>query len=234
MRDIHEARILAVEDDPTLREVVCELIEREGFREVRGAGTVADALTTFSTWRPDLLLIDIMLPDGNGFDLLRSIRQTSQVPAIILLARDEDEARLRGLGLGADDYVTKPFLPRELLLRISAVLRRTYGAGDSPRLLRLGRTTVDMGSGEVSKASGARETLTSKEYAILERLARSRGLIVTTDDLARAAWGDDYGYGNALMVHVRRLREKVEDDPSRPQWILTTRGLGYRLAKEEG
>lgn len=234
MRDIHEARILAVEDDPTLREVVCELIEREGFREVRGAGTVADALTTFSTWRPDLLLIDIMLPDGNGFDLLRSIRQTSQVPAIILSARDEDEARLRGLGLGADDYVTKPFLPRELLLRISAVLRRTYGAGDSPRLLRLGRTTVDMGSGEVSKASGARETLTSKEYAILERLARSRGLIVTTDDLARAAWGDDYGYSNALMVHVRRLREKVEDDPSRPQWILTTRGLGYRLAKEEG
>ena len=234
MRDIHEARILAVEDDPTLREVVCELIEREGFREVRGAGTVADALTTFSTWRPDLLLIDIMLPDGNGFDLLRSIRQTSQGPAIILSARDEDEARLRGLGLGADDYVTKPFLPRELLLRISAVLRRTYGAGDSPRLLRLGRTTVDMGSGEVSKASGARETLTSKEYAILERLARSRGLIVTTDDLARAAWGDDYGYGNALMVHVRRLREKVEDDPSRPQWILTTRGLGYRLAKEEG
>lgn len=234
MRDIHEARILVVEDDPTLREVVCELIEREGFREVRGAGTVADALTTFSTWRPDLLLIDIMLPDGNGFDLLRSIRQTSQVPAIILSARDEDEARLRGLGLGADDYVTKPFLPRELLLRISAVLRRTYGAGDSPRLLRLGRTTVDMGSGEVSKASGARETLTSKEYAILERLARSRGLIVTTDDLARAAWGDDYGYGNALMVHVRRLREKVEDDPSRPQWILTTRGLGYRLAKEEG
>lgn len=234
MRDIHEARILAVEDDPTLREVVCELIEREGFREVRGAGTVADALTTFSTWRPDLLLIDIMLPDGNGFDLLRSIRQTSQVPAIILSARDEDEARLRGLGLGADDYVTKPFLPRELLLRISAVLRRTYGAGDSPRLLRLGRTTVDMGSGEVSKASGARETLTSKEYAILERLARSRGLIVTTDDLARAAWGDDYGYGNALMVHVRRLREKVEDDPSRPQWILATRGLGYRLAKEEG
>lgn len=234
MRDIHEARILAVEDDPTLREVVCELIEREVFREVRGAETVADALTTFSTWHPDLLLIDIMLPDGNGFDLLRSIRQTSQVPAIILSARDEDEARLRGLGLGADDYVTKPFLPRELLLRISAVLRRTYGAGDSPRLLRLGRTTVDMGSGEVSKASGARETLTSKEYAIFERLARSRGLIVTTDDLARAAWGDDYGYGNALMVHVRRLREKVEDDPSRPQWILTTRGLGYRLAKEEG
>lgn len=234
MRDIHEARILVVEDDPTLREVVCELIEREGFHGARGAGAVADALTSFSTWRPDLLLIDIMLPDGNGFDLLRSIRQTSQVPAIILSARDEDEARLRGLGLGADDYVTKPFLPRELLLRISAVLRRTYGAGDSPRLLRLGRTTVDMGSGEVSKASGARETLTSKEYAILERLARSRGLIVTTDDLARAAWGDDYGYGNALMVHVRRLREKVEDDPSRPQWILTTRGLGYRLAKEEG
>ncbi|MBR1828349.1 MAG: response regulator transcription factor [Atopobiaceae bacterium] len=230
MRDIHEARILVVEDDPTLREAVCELIEREGYREVRVTGTVAVALTSFSTWRPDLLLIDIMLPDGNGFDLLRSVRQTSQVPAIILSARDEDEARLRGLGLGADDYVTKPFLPRELLLRISTVLRRAYGTGDEPRLLRLRQTIVDMGSGEVTKASGARETLTSKEYAILERLARSRGLIVTTDDLARAAWGDDYdyGYGNALMVHVRRLREKVEENPSKPQWIL--RPLRLRLS----
>ena len=232
MRDIHEARILVVEDDPTLREVVRGLIESEGYREVRGAGTVAEATSCFITWRPDLLLLDVMLPDGNGFDLLRSIRQTSQVPAIILSARDEDEARLRGLGLGADDYVTKPFLPRELLLRMSAVLRRTYGSGDAPRTIQLGHTTVDMGSGEVTRADGTRETLTSKEYAILERLVRSRGLIVTTDELARAAWGDDYGYGNALMVHMRRLREKVEENPSKPQWIITMRGLGYRLAKE--
>ena len=97
----------------------------------------------------------------------------------------------------------------------------------------LGQTVVDMGSGEVTRADGHKETLTSKEYAILERLVRSRGLIVTSDELARAAWGDDYGYGNALMVHVRRLREKVEENPSKPQWILTMRGLGYRLAKEE-
>ena len=232
MRDIHEARILVVEDDPTLSRVVCELIEREGYREVRGAATVADASSCFVTWRPDLLLLDVMLPDGNGFDLLRSVRQTSRVPAIILSARDEDEARLRGLGLGADDYVTKPFLPRELVLRLSAVLRRTYDAGDAPRTIRLGQTTVNMGSGEVTRADGRRETLTSKEYAILERLLRSRGFIVTTDELARAAWGDDYGYGNALMVHIRRLREKVEENPSKPQWIRTMRGLGYRLVKE--
>ena len=233
MRDIHEAHILVVEDDPALSGVVCELIGREGYRAVRSAATVADALACFATWRPDLLLLDVMLPDGNGFDLLRSVRQTSQVPAIILSARDEDEARLRGLGLGADDYVTKPFLPRELLLRMSAVLRRTYGAGDAPRTVRLGATTVDLGSGEVVRADGSSETLTSKEYAILDRLARSRGRIVTTDELARSVWGDGYGYGNALMVHVRRLREKVEEDPSNPRWIITARGLGYRLAKEE-
>lgn len=233
MRDVHEARILVVEDDPTLCAVVCELVEREGYREVRGVGTVADASSCFATWRPDLLLLDVMLPDGNGFDLLRSIRQTSQVPAIILSARDEDEARLRGLGLGADDYVTKPFLPRELLLRLSAVLRRTYGGGDAPRVIHLGQTSVDLGSGEVVRADGSTETLTAKEYAILDRLARSRGFIVTTDDLARAAWGDDYGYGNALMVHVRRLREKVEEDPSHPRWIVTARGLGYKLARED-
>jgi len=233
MRDVHEARILVVEDDPTLCAVVCELVEREGYREVRGVGTVAEASSCFATWRPDLLLLDVMLPDGNGFDLLRSVRQTSQVPAIILSARDEDEARLRGLGLGADDYVTKPFLPRELLLRLSAVLRRTYGGGDAPRIIHLGETVVDLGSGEVTRTDGSTETLTAKEYAILDRLARSRGFIVTTDDLARAVWGDDYGYGNALMVHVRRLREKVEEDPSHPRWIVTARGLGYKLARED-
>ena len=233
MRDIHEARILVVEDDPSLCAVVCELVEREGYRAVQGVGTVADALARMATWRPDALLLDVMLPDGNGFDLLRTIRQTSQVPAIILSARDEDEARLRGLGLGADDYVTKPFLPRELLLRLSAVLRRTYGAGDAPRVIRLGTTAVDLASGEVQRADGSTEMLTAREFALLERLARSRGAIVTTDDLARAVWGDSYGYGNALMVNVRRLRAKVEEDPSHPRWVLTARGLGYRLAKEE-
>lgn len=232
MKDVHEARVLVVEDDPMLREVVLELLAKEGYRHARGAGTVADARVAFATWRPDVLLLDVMLPDGNGFDLLRSIRQQSQVPAIILSARDEDESRLRGLGLGADDYVTKPFLPRELALRLSAVLRRTYGTGEAPVVLALGATTVDMGSGEVVRADGRREALTAKEYAILERLAQSRGAIVTTDDLAQAAWGDSYGYGNALMVHVRRLRAKVEEDPSHPQWILTVRGLGYRLERE--
>ena len=102
MRDIHEARILVVEDDPSLCAVVCELVEREGYRAVQGVGTVADALARMATWRPDALLLDVMLPDGNGFDLLRTIRQTSQVPAIILSARAEDAARLRGLGLGED------------------------------------------------------------------------------------------------------------------------------------
>lgn len=234
MRDAYGARVLVVEDDSALREVVVGLLTKDGYREVRGVGTVADALTTIATWRPDVMLLDVMLPDGNGFDLLRAVRQTSQVPAIFLSARDEDEARLRGLGLGADDYVTKPFLPRELLLRLSAVLRRTYGAGDEPQLVHLGATTVDLGSGEVDRSDGHVELLTAKEHAILERLARSRGAIVTTDELARAVWGDDFGYANALMVHVRRLREKVEEDPSDPRWIITARGLGYRLAREDG
>ncbi|WP_350454926.1 response regulator transcription factor [Slackia heliotrinireducens] len=232
MRDIYDARILVIEDDPSLRDVICELVAREGWRQVRHAGTVADALRAIATWSPDAMLIDVMLPDGNGFDLLRTVRQTSQAPAIIVSARDEDEARLRGLGLGADDYITKPFLPRELVLRLAAVLKRTYGAAAEPHLVALGDCTVDLASGEVTRADGSGETLTAKEHALLSRLVRSRGSIVTSDDLAQAVWGTSFGYANALMVHVRRLREKIEDDPSDPQWILTVRGLGYRLAKD--
>lgn len=234
MKDIREARVLVVEDDPTLLGQLTELLEREGYRSVHGAGTAADALISVATWQPQLLLLDVMLPDGNGFDLLRRVREASDVPALFLSARDEDASRVRGLGLGADDYVAKPFLPAELLLRLAAVLRRSYNLADAPPVVALGQAEVDLATGEVRRRGAVVATLTAKEHALAKRLSESRGSIVTTDELCRSVYGDEFGYANALAILVRRLREKVEEDPSSPRWVVTMRGLGYRLMREEG
>ena len=155
---------------------------------------------------------------------------------------DEDESRLRGLGLGADDYITKPFLPEELILRVTAVLKRVYRVKFvQEEMIALGKCQVDMGSGLVHWNPVAHEdrdeavrngelTLTAKEYAILQKLAQERGRIVTIDALCDAVWREEnYGYENTLVVHIRRLREKIEEDPSHPKYLLTVRGLGYRL-----
>lgn len=184
------------------------------------------------------MILDVSLPDGDGFSLMREFRAVSAVPVLFLSARDEDENRLLGLGLGADDYITKPFLPRELMLRLRAVLSRAYfpiilRQTEKP-VFRLGETEVDLNSGTVITKSN-RLTLTAKEYALLEKLYENRGNIVTGDSLCRVAWGDDlYGYENTLMVHIRRLREKIEPEPSSPRYLLTVRGLGYKLTGVDG
>jgi len=156
---------------------------------------------------------------------------------LFLSARDADEDRLLGLGLGADDYLTKPFLPRELTLRLRSVLNRAYFPVVLRRTLkpvfRLGETQIDFNSGAVVTKTD-RLTLTAKEFALLEKLYENRGNIVTGDSLCRAAWGDDlYGYENTLMVHIRRLREKIEPEPSIPRYLVTVRGLGYKLTGVE-
>ena len=170
-----------------------------------------------------------MLPDGDGFSLLEELRRVGNgVPVLFLSARDEDEARLRGLGLGADDYITKPFLPQELLLRLAAVLRRVYGAGAGEEL-RLGAAEVHWGTGTVRRPGGGEAALTAKEYALLKKLAANRGNIVTIDALCQALWeGPMVGYENTLMVHIRRLREKLEGVSD--QWRLkTVWGVGYKF-----
>ena len=225
--------ILLVDDAPELRRMVGELLEGAGYA-VTLAADCAQARAAWARQRPDAALLDVMLPDGDGFALLGELRRDGgDVPVLFLSARDEDEARLQGLGLGADDYITKPFLPQELLLRLGAVLRRVYG-GPAREVLRLGDTEVRWGPGTVRRADGSEATLTAKEYALLKKLAANQGNIVTIDALCEALWeGPMVGYENTLMVHIRRLREKLEADPSHPKYLLTVRGLGYRLAREE-
>lgn len=222
-------RILIVDDEPTLQNMVREILNQAGY-ETDAALSCAQAQEQFRTAVPDAVLLDVMLPDGDGFSLFETLRAIRDVPVLFLSARDEDEARLRGLGMGADDYITKPFLPQELLLRLRAVLRRVYR--EDTQLARLGETEINWGKGTVRR--GGHETaLTAKEFALLRKLWDARGNIVTIDTLCAALWdGPLVGYENTLMVHIRRLREKVEVDPSHPQFLLTVRGLGYRLRRE--
>lgn len=246
--NLYDCKILLVDDERALREMVYGFLQRAGFHQVAMAGSCKEAEKLFPDTEPHLILLDVMLPDGDGFSLLRKLRQISEVPVIFLSARDEDESRLRGLGLGADDYITKPFLPEELILRVTAVLKRVYRVKDiqEEEKIALGKCMVDLGSGVVrwndsenknqnGAASGehVREgevALTAKEYAILQKLAQERGRIVTIDALCDAVWQEEnFGYENTLVVHIRRLREKIEEDPSHPQYLLTVRGLGYRL-----
>ena len=222
-------RILIVDDESALQDMLGEILTQAGY-ETDSARSCARALDLCAAVAPDAVLLDVMLPDGDGFDLFRRLRKDRDVPVLFLSARDEDEARLRGLGLGADDYITKPFLPQELLLRLQAVLRRVYG--QEPRTARLGETEVDWGKGLVRRG-GAETALTAKEFTLLKKLWEAKGNIVTMDALCQTLWdGPLVGYENTLMVHIRRLREKIEADPSSPKHLLTVRGLGYRLVRE--
>ncbi len=230
----YELKLLTVEDEPQVRDMICGILREAGYQRVSAAGSCAVARQAFREQQPDCVLLDVMLPDGDGFELMRELRRRRDVPTLFLSARDADEDRLRGLGLGADDYIVKPFLPAELVLRVGAVLKRSYAAALSEgSCLRLGDTVVDWDSGAIHGPRGVQH-LTAKEHAILRRLAEQRGKIVTIDALCRAGWGEDFfGYENTLMVHLRRLRAKIEDDPSHPKWLLTQRGLGYKLARED-
>lgn len=239
MNQLSDCRILIVDDNRDLQLMLTHILRQEGFLALQSTGTVKEALFSFEHWHPDFIILDIMLPDGDGFSLMEQIRQESNVPVLFLSAKDEDQDRLKGLGLGADDYLTKPFLPQELLLRITSILKRTYfftqKERQKPELLTLGERVIDFSNASVTSNGSDSETfLTAKELLLLKKLAENRGNIVTFDCLSQTLWGDSYyGYENSLMVHIRRLREKIEEDPSHPQWLLTARGLGYKLSKEK-
>jgi DNA-binding response OmpR family regulator len=235
MEDLKQKKILIVDDEPDIRHMIDSFLRKEGFTRIYQASSCAGALDVCRTTGPDIAILDVMLPDGDGFALLSALRQMSDMPVLFLTARGEDEDRLLGLGLGADDYMVKPFLPRELILRLTAILRRTYlpPRRESRPVFRLGGRTVDLESGTVRHGS-AEHPLTAKEIALLGKLYENRNRIVTSDALCRAAWNDDlYGYENTLMVHIRRIREKIEDNPSAPEHLLTVRGLGYKLMVRE-
>ena len=230
-QSLKKRRILLVDDEPELRRMVAAMLAAEGFSHVVQAANVQEALAAYRQAKPELALLDVMLPDGDGFTLcqyLRAFEPEAPLPVIFLTAKDETDDRLAGLRCGADDYVTKPFSPQELVLRMQAVLRCCYPA--EPETVYLENATLDLANADVLRHdTGEHLTLTVKERAILDMLARNANRIVTTDALCEAAWGDSFGYAQSLMTHVRRIREKIEKDPSQPQSLVTAKGLGYRL-----
>lgn len=236
MRTVYDADLLLVDDNPDLLRLLSDQLSGAGYRHIRTAANCAAAQTAFACKTPELMILDINLPDGDGFSLFRFLREKVDVPALFLSARDADADRLFGLGLGADDYLTKPFLMQELLLRVQRILQRAYRAElrrAAPAELILGPCRVNLADAAVYRPGGVILPLTATERALLQKLADNRGHIVTYDALCEAVWGADYyGYENSLNVHIRHLREKIEENASRPQWLLTVRGIGYKLAGE--
>ncbi|RDU23909.1 response regulator transcription factor [Anaerosacchariphilus polymeriproducens] len=233
MNNILKSKILMVDDNDEIRNLLFNLLKKEGYQSLMTAKNCKEATNCFQNYVPDIVILDIMLPDGDGFSLMRAFRLISDAPVLFLSAKDEDNDRLLGLGLGADDYITKPFLPTELLLRLSAILKRTYLPlhNITTQTLTLGIRNINFSSGVVTTPTQT-IALTAKELTLLKKLNDNRGNIVTFDSLSDAVWGENYyGYENTLMVHIRRLREKIEDMPSEPKWLLTFRGLGYKLMK---
>ncbi|MGV9316469.1 response regulator transcription factor [Streptomyces sp. NPDC003691] len=225
-RPCPRARVLVVDDDPTVAEVVTGYLDRAGYRVDR-AGDGPAALVHAAAHRPDLVVLDLMLPGMDGLEVCRRLRGHGSVPVIMLTARGDEEDRVLGLEVGADDYVTKPFSPRELVLRVDSVLRRS-GPGPGVRPLAAAGLAVDPVARRATK-DGAELALTLREFDLLAFFLAHPRHAFGREDLMREVWGWDFGDLSTVTVHVRRLRGKVEDDPGRPRLIRTVWGVGYRF-----
>ena len=224
-------KVLIVEDEISFSDALAYLLKKESY-EVEVAVNGAEAIERFQTFNPDLILLDLMIPEVSGTEVCRVIRSTSQVPIIMLTAKDSEIDKVVGLELGADDYVTKPYSSRELLARMKAVMRRNSGdsaALEEGALLTAGSVRMDLDKHQVTVNSVA-VTFPLKEFELLEFLMRNSGRVLTRSQLIDRVWGDDYfGDTKTLDVHIKRLRAKIEEDPANPKIIHTIRGLGYKL-----
>jgi len=223
--------ILLVEDEATYRETLTFKLERDGF-DVTAVANGRDALPAFDRRQPDVVLLDLMLPGMSGTEICRQIRQRSNVPVIMLTAKDSEIDKVVGLELGADDYVTKPYSYRELVARIRAVLRRLEGAqfdGDEGGSVTVGRVSMDIDRHEV-RIDGQHVPVPLREFELLEMFMRNPDRVLTRGQLIDRVWGPNYvGDTKTLDVHVKRVRSKIEVDPAAPEMLVTVRGLGYKL-----
>lgn len=223
--------VLVVDDDPRILRMIQRVLELEGY-QVLGADTGDAALDVFAEEAPNLVLLDIILPDIDGLTLCQHIREFSRVPIIMVTAKDNDEEKVKGLETGADDYVTKPFSSRELVARIKAVLRRTKLWDEQPQptfcfqdlVVDFSRYRVTLGGQEVN--------LTATEYRLLSYLVRNAGRLLTPDQILEKVWCDEYtGENHLLQVNINRLRQKLSDDARNPRFIMTRPGIGYMMMK---
>jgi DNA-binding response OmpR family regulator len=222
-------RVLVVDDDPTLSDVVGRYLEKEGFVVDFATNGVTGLRLALDTL-PDIVVLDLMLPAMDGLEVCRRLRQEVPIPVVMLTALGEEDDRIAGLELGADDYVTKPFSPRELVARVKAVLRRASGlvSPSTARWLSGGGIEIDMVAHRIHR-NRQELTLTAKEFDLLVYLLAHPGQAFRREELLEAVWGWTFGDTSTVTVHIRRLREKIENDPSNPRYLRTVRGIGYRF-----
>ena len=224
-------RVLIVEDEQSLREPLVYLLKKEGFETVEAADG-SQAIEIFDKGNVDLVLLDLMLPGISGNEVCRIIRQTSQVPIIMLTAKDSEIDKVVGLEIGADDYVTKPYSTRELLARMKAVLRRHTDAvpvSETPGIIEVGSVRMDIDR-HIVEVHGEKISMPLKEFELLELLLENANRVLTRGQIIDRVWGSNYfGDTKTLDVHIKRIRSKIEDDPARPVHLLTVRGLGYKF-----
>lgn len=227
-------KILIVDDEVELAALLQTVLNKEGLSDISLAHTLKEGYQKFEAEQPSLILLDIMLPDGEGYDLCKKIRETSNVPIIFMSAKDDEIDKILGLAIGGDDYVTKPFSPKEVAYRVKAQLRRLgyHMETTAPKQTQVGPFLLNDSETELFKDHRSIE-LTAKEIGLMAVFMHNPNQIISKETLFQRVWGEDFfGSDNTIMVHIRRLREKIEDTPSSPSHLLTVKGLGYKLVSE--
>jgi len=224
-------RILIVDDEADILDLLEKTFKLEGFENIYKTSNGQDAVDACRNYRPDVIILDVMLPDIDGYEVCKQIRQFSHCPILFLSSKNDEVDKILGLAVGGDDYVTKPFSPKEIVYRVKAQLRRLEYMQKplQNNFIKIGALTVDSDGGRTMK--GGREIeLTAREFGILLYLAKNMGRIISRERLYEAVWGEDsLGCDNTIMVHIRHIREKLEDDPAAPAYIVTVKGLGYKM-----
>nr|WP_317333495.1 response regulator transcription factor [uncultured Romboutsia sp.] len=237
-KNIKNRKILIVDDEVELLNLLKMVLTKEGFENISTAQNGKDAINLFEDINPDLAILDIMLPDMEGYDICKIIRKKSNIPILFLSAKGEELDRVMGLAIGADDYITKPFSPKEVALRVKIQLTKymminNNNTPDDKKVLIVKPFEVDEEKNEVRK-NGQIIELKPKEYKMFLYMLKHKNQIISKERFCDEVWGEDFfGFDNTIMVHIRKLREKIEENPSKPEYILTVKGLGYKFKVED-
>ncbi|MFI8624562.1 response regulator transcription factor [Bacillus altitudinis] len=230
-----QSKVLIIDDEKEILELIHTVLTREGIDQVLTASTARDGLTQFHQEQPDLIILDIMLPDGEGYDICKQIRDVSHVPIIFLSAKGEESDKIVGLAIGGDDYITKPFSPKEVAYRVKAQLRRSsyLQPSQAEHVIKKGPFELNEQQAELTK-NGAAIELTPKELMLMTYFLQHPNRVISKETLYQTVWGEDFfGSDNTVMVHIRRLREKIEHSPSTPEFLVTVKGLGYKFVVKD-
>ncbi|MGL4913362.1 MAG: response regulator transcription factor, partial [Romboutsia sp.] len=227
-------KVLIIDDEQEIAEILETVLKREGFKDIYIANSGLEGIDIFNSKKPDIVLLDIMLPDISGYDVFNKLREFSRVPILFISAKTEEVDRLLGFAIGADDYITKPFSAKEVAFRLKVRLKsidnnNVIEAPKKNNIVRFGNIEVNEETGEVFKDKNNLE-FTAKEFKLLMYLINNPNRIISKEMICKEVWGEDFfGFDNTITVHIRKLRKKIEDDPSKPQYITTVIGLGYKL-----